>query len=142
MNQLQAAEQMRKALQFFAQSLSDDKAMEVAAVFDLWKPGKGYLAGEIITYGTNGVGDPQLYKVLQAHTSQSDWEPDKAASLYSAIGIDDAGHPVWSQPAGAHDAYNAGDIVNYGGALYVSLINGNTYSPEAYPAGWEIYTEG
>ena len=44
---------------------------------------------------------------------------------------------VWSAPTGAHDAYNAGDIVDYNGTLYKSLINGNTYSPEAYPAGWE-----
>ena len=49
--------------------------------------------------------------------------------------------PVWSQPSGAHDAYNTGDIVNYNGTLYQSLIDGNTWSPEAYPQGWEVYSE-
>ena len=34
-----------------------------------------------------------------------------------------------------------GDIVNYNGKLYKSLINGNVYSPDTYPQGWEIYTE-
>jgi hypothetical protein len=60
-----------------------------------------------------------------------------AVSLYKAIGLDNAGHPVWSQPTGAHDAYNTGDIVNYNGVLYRSRIDGNAYSPEAYPQGWE-----
>lgn len=45
------------------------------------------------------------------------------------------------QPTGAHDAYNTGDIVNYNGTLYQSVIDGNVYSPEAYPAGWVVYTE-
>jgi hypothetical protein len=57
------------------------------------------------------------------------------------VGLDDSGHPVWSQPTGAHDAYNKGDIVNYNGTLYASLIDGNSYSPEAYPEGWSVYTE-
>ena len=141
MDRLQAAEQFRKALQMFAASLSDEKAMEVATIYDPWAVGKSYTAGEFVTYGTNGVGDPQLYKVVQAHTSQADWTPYVAASLFVAIGLDDAGYPVWSQPTGAHDAYNKGDIVDYNGTLYESLIDGNVYSPEAYPAGWTAYKE-
>ena len=50
-------------------------------------------------------------------------------------------YPEFVQPTGGHDAYNTGDIVNYNGTLYQSLIDGNTWSPEAYPAGWEVYTE-
>ena len=141
MNRLQAAEQFRKALQMFAASLSEEQAMEVATIYDPWVVGKTYAVGDYATYGTNGVGDPQLYKVVQAHTSQADWTPDVTASLFVAIGLDDAGYPVWSQPTGAHDAYNAGDIVDYNGTLYESLIDGNTYSPDAYPAGWKVYTE-
>ena len=137
MNRMQAAEQLRKALQMFAMSLSDEKAMEVVAVFDTWVVGKSYAVGDFVTYGVNGVGDPQLYKVVKVHISQADWTPDVAASLYDAIGLDDSGYPVWAQPTGAHDAYNAGDIVNYNGTLYKSLIDGNVYSPDAYPSGWE-----
>lgn len=141
MNRMQAAEHLRKALQMFAVSLPDEKALEVAAVYDPWVVGKSYAVGEFLTYGVNGVGDPQLYKCISAHISQADWTPDKAVSLFDAIGLDDSGYPVWSQPTGAHDAYNKGDIVNYKGILYVSLIDGNTYSPDVYPAGWEVYNE-
>lgn len=141
MNRLQAAEQLRRALQMFASSLTDEQAMEVVAVYDPWVIGKTYAVGDFLTYGTNGVGDPQLYKVVQSHTSQADWTPDKTLSLYVAIGLDDKGYPIWSQPTGAHDAYNKGDIVDYNGILYESLINGNVYAPDAYPAGWEVYND-
>lgn len=139
MNRMQAAEQLRKALQMFATSLTDEQAMEVVAVYDAWTVGKTYAVGEFLTYGVNGVGDPQLYKVVQAHTAQADWTPDTTTALYVAIGLDESGYPVWSQPSGAHDAYNTGDIVNYNGTLYQSLTDGNVYSPEVYPAGWEVY---
>ena len=139
MNRLQAAEQFRKALQMFAMSLDEEKAMEVATVFDPWEIGKTYSVGDFLIYGVNGVGDPQLYKVAQAHTSQADWTPEATTALYTAIGLDDSGYPVWSQPTGAHDAYNTGDIVNYNGILYQSLVDGNVYSPFAYPAGWQKY---
>lgn len=141
MNKLQAAEQLRRALQIFAQTLSDDEAMEVSTLYPKYEVGRAYKTDELFTYGTNSVGDTQLYRVVQDHTSQADWAPDATASLYSAIGLTDAGYPIWSQPTGAHDAYNIGDIVDYNGTLYKSLIDGNVYSPEAYPAGWEVYTK-
>lgn len=141
MNRLQAAEQLRRVLQMFAASLTDEQAMEVAAVYDPWLEGKSYAVGEFLTYGENGVGDPQLYKAVQTHTAQADWTPDKTPALYTAIGLDDVGYPVWSQPTGAHDAYNTGDVVSYNGTLYSSTIDGNVYAPDAYPAGWAVYNE-
>lgn len=137
MDKMQAAQQLRKAIQLFAATLPEEQAMEIACVYSPWKEGKAYTAGEYLIYGENSVGDPQLYKVVQSHTSQADWRPDVTASLYTPIGLDDSGYPVWSQPTGIHDAYNTGDIVNYNGVLYESLMDGNTYSPEAYPAGWK-----
>lgn len=138
MNKLQRAEQFRKALQMFAASLSDEKALEIASVYDAWTVGRAYAVGDFFTYGENGVGDVQLYKVVQAHTAQVDWTPDNTKSLYSPVGLTDEGYPVWSRPTGAHDAYNKGDIVDYNGTLYKSLIDGNVYSPDEYPQGWEI----
>lgn len=138
MDKLQVAEQFRKALQMFAATLSDEQALEVATIYDSYVVGKAYLVGEYLIYGENEVGDPQLYKVVQTHTSQANWTPDATPSLYEPIGLNSEGYPVWSQPSGAHDAYNTGDIVDYNGTLYKSLIDGNVYSPDEYPAGWEV----
>ena len=141
MKRIQRAEQLRRALQLFAASLSEEQAMEVATVYPAWKVNVSYSVGDYVTYGENGVGDPQLYKVVQAHVSQDDWTPDIAVSLFVTVGLDPQGYPIWSRPTGAHDAYNIGDIVNYNGSLFRSLIDGNIYSPDEYPAGWELYTE-
>lgn len=144
MNRIQAAEQLRRALQMFAQTLTDDEAMEVATVYPAWVSGNAYKTKDFCTFGVNGVGDPQLYRCVQSHTSQSDWTPDKVPALWVAIGLAPDDVPIWSRPTGAHDAYNIGDRVHYPDAnspVYVSLINGNVYSPEEYPAGWEEETE-
>ncbi len=139
MDRLQLAEQFRRALQMFTANLDEEKALEVATVYPKYEVGKAYIVGEYFTYGENNVGDPQLYKVVQPHTSQEDWKPDSTPSLYTPIGLDEKGYTVWSKPSGAHDAYNTGDIVDYNGTLYKSLIDGNVYSPDEYPAGWEVY---
>ena len=140
MNRLQAAEQLRRALQMFTATLTEEQALEIATVYPVWEANHAYQVGDIISYGTNSAGDPQLYKVVQAHTSQDNWRPGAGTeSLYDAFGLDDGGYPIWSQPSGAHDAYNAGDIVNYNGTLYQSTINGNVWSPDVYPAGWTVY---
>lgn len=135
---LEQAQSIREAMDAAGAVLTDEQALVCVRLYRPFEVGKSYAVGEYLTYGVNGVGDPQLYKVVQAHTSQSDWTPDATPALYDAIGLDDSGYPVWAQPTGAHDAYNAGDIVNYNGTLYKSLIDGNVYSPDAYPAGWEV----
>lgn len=132
-----SAEQLRRALQLLVASLADDKALEIASVYPAWEANHAYAVGDIISYGSNPVGDPQLYKVLQEHTSQADWLPSATPALYDAFGLDSNGYAVWAQPSGAHDAYNTVDIVSYNGVLYKSLIDGNVWSPDVYPAGWE-----
>ena len=140
-NKALAAEQLRRALQLFVQTLDDDAALEVATVFPAYAVGRAYAVGDMYSYGENSTGDPQLYKVVQAHTSQADWTPNETPALYTAIGLTPAGYPIWNRPSGAHDAYNKGDIVSYNEKLYKSLIDGNTWSPDEYPAGWEEYEE-
>lgn len=142
-NQYKSMAELRRALQLFAATLYDkeETAIELASLYPVWVADKQYKANDIVQYGTNSVGDPQLYLVLQAHKSQSDWLPDATASLYKKMGISESGYPIWTQPLCAVDAYNLGDIVSYNGKLYKSIINANVWAPDAYPAGWEEYTE-
>lgn len=142
MNKIQQALELRKALQLFLSTLDADtqaeEMMEVASVFPKFIVGKNYKVKEVFSYGENEVGDPQLYQVLQAHTSSAEWTPDITTSLYKKIGISENGYPEWVQPLGASDAYNTGDKVSYNGSIYRSTMDGNVYSPETYPAGWEL----
>ena len=137
MNIIEQAYAIREAMDIAGALLDEETALECVRLYRAWEIGKAYPIGEYLTYGQNGVGDPQLYKVVQTHTSQADWTPDATPALYDVIGLDDDGYPVWSKPTGAHDAYNTGDIVNYNGTLYESTIDGNIWSPDEYPAGWK-----
>ena len=139
MNKLQFFEQAGRALQMFAESLSEDRAMEVSTIYPAWQPGKEYKGGEYVTFGLNSVGDPQLYKVIEGkpHTAQATWSPDVTASLYTPIGLDSEGYPIWSAPTGAHDAYAVGDVVDYNGVLYESLIAGNCTVPGTDDRYWK-----
>lgn len=140
-NDLQAAEQLRHAIQLFTGTLPEAQAREVATVYPHWKPGILYLDGQYLTSGTDKNGDPILYRVAQDHRSQEDWPPETNPALYTCLSLSDTGHPIWSQPTGAQDAYNTGDIVSHNGTLYKSKIDGNTTEPGTDDRWWEIYEE-
>lgn len=145
MNKKQKILEFRKAVQLFLGTLDADadseKILAVASVFPKYVVGKTYRVKEVFAYGENSVGDTQLYQVLQDHTSTEEWTPDTATSLYKKIGVTEDGYPEWVQPLGASDAYNIGDIVSFNGTLYKSTIDGNVWSPDAYPTGWEVYEQ-
>ena len=132
------AQQMNRFMQMSVQAanLTDEKAMEVADLYPEWVAKKAYVADEIVKYGVNSNGETQLYKVIQAHTSQTDWTPDTAASLYKKIGFTEDGVSIWTQPLGSTDAYMKGDIVSFENQLWVSTVDNNVWQPGIY--GWEI----
>lgn len=139
MNRMQAAEQMRRAIQMYAANLTEEEALIIASVYPEWNGnGISYKTGTWLRYGYDSVGDVCLYQVLQDHTSQTNWTPDSATSLYKRVGVSADGTPKWVQPVGATDAYNKGDIVEYNGKKYISTIDANVWAPDVY--GWEVYT--
>ncbi|MCD7948084.1 MAG: hypothetical protein LUG13_07320 [Oscillospiraceae bacterium] len=137
MDRKQAARELRRALELFANTLTDEGTMqEVASLYPLWSAGQAYSAGDIVRYGETADGEARLYRVAQAHSSQADWTPEAAASLFTSIGFTEDGTSVWVQPTGAHDAYQAGDVVSYDGQQYRSTIDSNVWAPGVY--GWEL----
>lgn len=61
--------------------VDDQTALRMIAFYPVWESGKDYAAGDKL------VSAGKLYKVLQAHTSQSTWVPGAAGteSLYARI---------------------------------------------------------
>lgn len=133
--------EFRKAVQLFAVFITDEaQIMQIATVYPEYQVGVAYKIKDIFRYGENSVGDPQLYQVLQAHTSAAEWTPDTAASLYKKIGVTEEGIPEWVQPLGATDAYEYCDIVMHNGVKYRSTYEGaNVWGPGVY--GWEVVTD-
>lgn len=137
---LQAAQQLRRALQLFAASLDETQAREVATVYPAYAPGQSYKTGQYIRSGEDANGDPQLFRVVQDHVSQEDWPPDHTPALYTCVSHTDRGWPIWSPPAGAHDAYNIGAVVSHRDKLWRSERDGNTSEPGT-DAWWALYEE-
>ena len=109
--------------------LTDEQAETVTILFPLWKVNIPYAIDDRVQY------NELLYKCVQAHTSQAGWTPDAVPALWTRTSTDE--WPEWVQPTGAQDAYNKGDKVTYKGEHYISLIDGNVWSPDDYPQGWE-----
>lgn len=110
--------------------LPDEDAYNAPELFPAWETGKAYKTGERIRYKAD------LYKVLQDHTSQADWTPDAAVSLYVRVADPSIEWPDWVQPTGAHDAYNKGDKVSHNGSHWVSAYDANVWEPGVY--GWTV----
>ena len=129
-----------KAASFAALSFTDEQALEVPDLYPVYEVDHAYKKDERFTY--NG----RLFKVNQDHTSAAQWVPGETGteSLYTCLEMAGDGYLVWTQPTGAHNAYNTGDIVHYPTAddpLYKSLIDGNTTVPGSDERWWELYTE-
>ena len=87
-----------------------------------------YVTGQRVLHG--GV----LYKALQDHTSQDDWPPDAAHSLFAKVLIPDAETiPEWEQPDSTNP-YSKGDKVTHNGKTWTSDIDNNVWEPGVY--GW------
>lgn len=108
---------------------TDEVALVSSALYPAWKEGTAYTSGQRILY--NGV----LYRVLSNHTSQADWTPDVAASLFAKVLTSDSGEILpWEQPDSTNP-YMKGDKVVYNGKTYASTIDNNVWAPDVY--GWE-----
>ena len=129
MSYTERARALRPYIEKSSVSLTDEDALQAVELFPQWVTDHAYVVNERLQY--NGV----LYRVVQAHTSQADWTPDITPALFVVVSLDE--WPEFVQPTGAHDAYNKGDKVTFEGKHYISLIDGNVYSPAAYPAGWQ-----
>ena len=125
-----AAQEVRTAMDVAGAQLNDAAALAAFMLYSAWTAGTAYTVDSRVRHGEN------LYRCIQAHTSQSDWTPNSTPALWVKVSVEE--WPEWVQPTGAHDAYAKGDKVTYKGKRYISLIDGNTYSPDDYPAGWEM----
>lgn len=128
------------AAKISALSFTDEQALQVSDLYPAYAVGVNYKKDERFTY--NG----RLFKVAQDHTSQEQWIPGESGteSLYVNLEMADDGYLVWTPPTGAHNAYNAGDIVHYptkDDPLYQSKIDGNTTVPGSDERWWKVYTE-
>ena len=134
MSIIDEARYLRTIIEELSVNLDDEQAVESTKLFPAWKVGIEYKTDDRVRYLD------VLYKVLQNHTSQADWTPDVAVSLYARVLIPDPEviH-VWEKPS-AENAYMTGAKVYFPTAeddVYQSTMDGNLWSPAEYPQGWQ-----
>ena len=122
------AEAIVAALVKLRESATDEQALSVPVLYPAWRSGVYYVTGQRVLHG--GV----LYKTLQDHTSQDDWTPGAATSLFAKVLIPDAETiPEWEQPDSTNP-YSKGDKVTHNGKTWTSDIDNNVWEPGVY--GW------
>lgn len=119
--------------------LTDEELLSVQPALEgrVWQPGISVQVGDV--YACGGF----LWRCIQAHTTQSDWLPDKVPALWHKVEIvHEDEMRVWQ--AGVN--YAAGDEVAYpdaNGTLYACL-QGHTaltgWEPPNVPALWKAKT--
>lgn len=120
-------EKLIRALISLRDSATDESALESVDIYPAWKADTEYAVGYRVAFGGN------LYKCVQAHTSQADWTPDATPALWTRVSIEE--WPEWIQPTGAQDAYNTGDKVSHNEKHWISTTDGNVWEPGVY--GWQ-----
>lgn len=124
------AEAIVAALVKLRESATDEQALSVPVLYPAWRSGVDYVTGQRVLHG--GV----LYKALQGHTSQDDWTPGAAPSLFAKVLIpDETVIPEWVQPDSTNP-YRKGDKVTHNGKTWTSGIDNNVWEPGVY--GWEV----
>ena len=112
--------------------LTDTQAYTFRYLFPTFEIDKVYEVGERIIY------EDKFYKVITTHTSQADWTPDVAVSLFVEISDPAIEYPEFKKPYSAETAYNTGDKITFEGNKYISTMDNNVCSPTEYPQGWEL----
>ena len=126
MSRQDRAKEMRAAVSLSAQGATNAQAATMPTLYGLWAPGTAY----------GGEGQPsivrrpggQLYRVRQAHTAQTGWEPENTAALWAAIDKAHAGTAADPAPAarGMEYVYGKHYLDGEDGKTYLCTRTGET----------------
>lgn len=123
---------LRAIVEQAAVSLDDKTASEAAALFPRLK-GDGALIRA--TTRINWRGTIKRAAVDLWDTEENN--PDNAPTLWEDIAYRE-GYRIAPDTFTATNAASKGEKLWFGDVLYESTMDGNVYTPEQYPAGWEM----
>lgn len=110
-----------------SETVTQDQLDSLVTIYPPYRENKAYALNNVFMYENN------LYRVVQAHTSQADWIPSTTPSLYTKYTPAEV-IAEWIQPLGAQDAYVLGAKVTHNGSTWESIVADNVWEPGVY--GW------
>lgn len=129
MSIISEARELRAQFIKLREMATDEMSLQVPNLYPTWRAKVEYALNDRVLYSD------VLYKVITAHTSQTDWTPDVSPSLFAKVLIPDENIiPEWEQPDSTNP-YMVGDKVTHNGKTWVSTVDNNVWEPSVY--GWD-----
>ena len=115
------AKKIIAALVKLRESATDEQALTVPELYPAWREGLECKAGDRVQRGG------RLWRCLQAHTSQTGWEPENVPALFTEITESHAGTLDDPIPYNGNMALEAGKYYSQSGTVY--LCTRDTVNP-------------
>lgn len=131
----EAAKKQRETMNTAAEYLTDAQASTVPTIY----PALQY-SGELVRSGTRIYWGGVLKRAAVDLWATKENNPDNAPDLWEDIPYR-SGIRIIPETITAGLTFAKGEKGWWGDILYVSLLDANTYTPEQYPRGWELYVE-
>lgn len=132
MTLVEKARKMRAAMETAAVSLDDATASTAPEMFPRLKGD-----GSLVKAGTRICWGGELKRASVDLWDTAENTPDAAPTLWEDLAYRD-GIRIIPETITAGLAFAKGEQGWWGDVLYASTIDANVWTPDAYPAGWEI----
>lgn len=126
------AQTLRNIIQTAAVSLEDKDASQAAVLFPRLKQD-----GSLIAAGTRINWGGVVKRAAADLWDTAENTPEAAPTLWEDLAYRD-GIRIIPETITAGLAFSLGERGWWGDTLYESVIEANVYTPEAYPAGWQL----
>jgi hypothetical protein len=128
----QVVEAIKRMLSTDTEELSDEDALEVAALYRTWFS----QIGKEVAVGTRLWDDGKLWKVIQPHTVQDNWRPENTPALFVEVSIEE--WPPIPENIPAENPWMAGQKGTWKGQHYICNIDNCVWNPDVYPQAWQL----
>lgn len=146
MDRLERARELRKRIDANLQAtrklirvdeLSEEELLNIIDLYEKWEPN---LVFEQKDVGKLVRHEGKLYKILQPHTSQSDWPPQDAKALYGLVQPKEViGAWDFERDYAANPIQPGEKVIWTDGKVYESIHpSPHSWTPTDYPQAWKL----
>ena len=132
MDILERARILRQNIIYGSASLDDKTASQTPELYDRLNEN-----GELVPVGTRVNWHGVLKRAAIDLYDTKENNPDNAPTLWEDIEYKE-GYRIIPETITVGTAFSKDELGWWEDALYISLIDNNTWTPEQYPSGWEV----
>ena len=118
----------RKSIEKAASLQSDEDALNNIYLYPKWTEDID------VSTGDRYRDDDTLYKCIQGHHTQSDWQPHLTPALWTVVSLDE--WPEIPENIPAENPWMKGDKGTWKEEHYICQMDGCVWNPEQYQAAW------